>query len=219
MRLYTWWNVKRFILAAFLCIGSGIIWILCISNNALALPIDISINPRATYLHTNGDTPQLPVAIDLGFLEISPNDYIRLEQLGDWDNGPGSDVITSMVGVFSSSTALGSIADLNRVVGAIDAGIDVTTGNTWFGNQPTDIVEDFWIDDIIIQVPTGAAYLFVASHDSLYYDNSDPDSDFGIRISRAVPEPGTILLLGISLVGLVGVGAVRKIKQKTVVNG
>ncbi len=39
----------------------------------------------------------------------------------------------------------------------------------------------------------------------------------GIQIV-AVPEPSLGLLLGISLIGLVGVGAVRKIKQRKVAN-
>ncbi len=46
------------------------------------------------------------------------------------------------------------------------------------------------------------------------------DDIHGIAIDNprfAVPEPSLGLLLGISLVGLVGAGAVRKIRQKAVV--
>jgi hypothetical protein len=38
---------------------------------------------------------------------------------------------------------------------------------------------------LVIRVPEGAAYIFVAVHDSLYNDNIDPDNDFFARIERA----------------------------------
>ncbi len=53
-------------------------------------------------------------------------------------------------------------------------------------------------------------------------DTSTAYSRYGVWLYQpteaAVPEPSLGLLLGISLVGLVGVGAVRKIKQKKIAN-
>jgi hypothetical protein len=41
----------------------------------------------------------------------------------------------------------------------------------------------FRIANTIVQVPLGANYLFVAAHDIYYSDNSDPDGDYGVRIT------------------------------------
>ncbi len=51
-------------------------------------------------------------------------------------------------------------------------------------------------------------------------DQTDsPDQWTGSYLVKAsVPEPSLAILLGVSLIGLVGVGAVRKIKQKKVAN-
>jgi hypothetical protein len=86
---------------------------------------------------------------------------------------------------------------LNRVPGAIDAGIAVVTWNTLFGNMSTDIPQDFRIANTFVQVPVGANYLFVAAEDIYYSDNSDPDGDYAVRITQisSVPEPSTFLLL------------------------
>jgi hypothetical protein len=103
-----------------------------------------------------------------------------------------------MIGVFSSSNVLWAQNVLNRVPGAIDAGIPVVTWNTLYGNLSTDIPQDFRIANTIVQVPIGANYLFVAAEDIYYSDNSDPDGDYGVRITplASVPEPATLLLLG-----------------------
>jgi hypothetical protein len=71
---------------------------------------------------------------------------------------------------------------------AIDAGDDFVSANTFFGSQPTDIPEDFmFVDSVVVAVPPGATHLFVAPHDSLYNDNSDPDQDFAVKITKLLP--------------------------------
>ena len=161
----------------------------------------ISIDPIATYLKTNNDPAQDTVPILLADIGIVGSDLIRLERLGDFDPGPGVDDVISMIGVFSSSDVLLSSSELHRVQDAIDAGDDGWTARTWSGNLPTDIDEDFLIDDITIQVPALATHLFVAAGDSLYYDNTDPDGDFAVR-ATVVPEPAGLVLLCSGLVGL-----------------
>ena len=169
----------------------------------------ILINPLATYLRTNSDGGALAAsAIDLSSLSfaVSAGDFLLLEQVGDWQQtSTFPDTRRDMVAVFSSTATVLSSGMLNRIPGAIDAGTDVSTGLTFFGSLPTNILEDFSVSNgvsvfsVVIQVPIGAAFLFVAGPDSFYGDNSDPDGDFAIRItsvSSPVPEPASLLLLG-----------------------
>ena len=148
----------------------------------------IKINPKATYLHTNNDAGAInSIPIELSSIGLAAGDTILLEHLGDYSQGPNADIVTSMLAVFSSSATLTSATNLHRVSGAIDAGVDAITENTYFGSQPTDIPEDFRIMDsgTLITIPTGALYLFVTASDSYYQDNTDPDGDYNVRISFA----------------------------------
>lgn len=181
-------------------------------SHSEAMAITISIDPLKTYLFTNNDpwsgngsvAGSTPIVLsDIG---ISGGDTIQLEMLGDWYDGHAGyggdvssmDVVSEMIGVFSNSDALLSPNVFSRVPGALDGGTDIVTWNTLFGGMTTDIPEDFGIKNTFLQVPFGASHLFVAAHDIYYSDNSDPDGDFAVRITRiaSVPEPSTLLLLG-----------------------
>ncbi|MBN1126913.1 MAG: hypothetical protein JXA82_18065 [Sedimentisphaerales bacterium] len=152
----------------------------------LAVAELFSINPRATYLRTNQDTAYNTVPFALADLSLFPGDFIRLQQYGDYKPGTAGshhDTSTNMIAVFSGSNILLSSDQLNRVQDANDAGIDYTTGVTYRGSLTTDIPEDFFVSDVYVQIPEGAAYLFIAAADSLYYDNSDPDGDYAVDIT------------------------------------
>jgi hypothetical protein len=168
----------------------------------------VSVDPKATYLHTNLDASNDTVPVDLAALAITPGMHLRLTTLGDFDNGPQPDDRLNMLGIFSATSTLLGEANLDRVQDAIDAGFDVQTVVTYYGSQATDVAEDFPVvvgtaRELTITVPTGAAYLFLACHDSLYYDNSDPDGDFGVQID--VINPGSFVDLGHGLAGVSGV--------------
>jgi hypothetical protein len=154
--------------------------------------MEISIDPRATYLRTNLDSGALAAThIDLNTPSVLPGDGLRLERLGDFDcGGPCVDDRTAMIGVFSGRSTLLSAEQLHRVPDAIEAGQDFTTNSTHFGSLPTNIPEDFQITDTIVVTPVGATHLFIAAHDSLYQDNSDPDGDFAVRITVLAERPG-----------------------------
>lgn len=188
--------------------------LLVLANHSLGA--FIQLNPRGTYLQTYSDSgATVSSRIALASLGIQPGDWIRIEGQGYMKrNSATPDETREIISVFSSNNTLLS-ADLQfRVPGAIDAGVDFETLNTYYpysNGHPTDIPEDFAVasaslnfDHVIVQVPAGAAYLFVAPHDCYYSDNSDPNGDFGIEITE-VPEPSTL-----SLLALPGLLMVRK---------
>jgi hypothetical protein len=152
---------------------------------------DIKLSSDATYLHLcSSDPGRNPTPIDLGALGISPGDMIGLEVLGDWDNTffeSGGDVHTDTWAVFSSSPLLLGGSQSHRVPGAISAGNPTTTPPGYLCNQATDIPEDFSVPSgasLLITVPPGATHLFTSVADVLFYDNTDPDSDYMLRITN-----------------------------------
>src|SRR5688572_25721279 len=101
--------------------------------------INISLDSRATYLRGDVEDTDAHAAvpINLSSLGISAGDFIRLEALGDIDftiHDPVPDAPPIVTGLFSSSATLLGSSELNRVPGAIEAGGDVSTLLTLFGN-------------------------------------------------------------------------------------
>ena len=143
----------------------------------------ISISPRATYILVNNDAALNTVPINLAEIGLFEKDYIVLQRIGDFDNGPNGDTFTSMMGLFSRNDTLLAGNILNRVPGAIDVGMDFISSPAWSGSVPTDIPEDFFIDSVVVQIPDSAKFIFVAIHDSKFDDNSDPDGDLAVRIT------------------------------------
>jgi hypothetical protein len=184
-------------------------------GHAEAMATTISIDPLATFLFTNNDpwsgngSVPMSTPIALSSLGINGGDLIQLDQLGDYYDGhagygPGVDVskldvFKEMIGVFSSTNSLLVANVLNRVPGALDAGIGVQSWPTLFGSLSTDIPYDFRVANTIVQVPLGGNYLFIAAHDIYYSDNSDPNGNYGVQITRlsSVPVPGTFLMFGL----------------------
>jgi len=152
--------------------------------------LDQKIDARATYLRTNQDPVPDALAIPLSSAGVSGGDCVHLERLGDFNNGPNGDTRLSMIAVFSRTATLLASSELHRVVDALDAGVDYVTSPTYYGALPTDIPEDFGASapgGVDLLAPPGAAYLFAASNDQYYSDNSDPDNDYYIRILPISP--------------------------------
>jgi hypothetical protein len=152
-----------------------------------AAQTDVPINVLAAYLHVDpADTAHASSPAHLGSLGLAPGFTIQIDPIGDWDNGPGGDVYTNTLLVFSGSPTLLAPSAPDRVPDAIGAGVTAFTGPTWPSNEPTDIADDFVIlneETVTVVIPPGATHLFVTPADIYYRDNSDPDGDFAVRIT------------------------------------
>jgi hypothetical protein len=162
---------------------------------ALAQTTLIPLNPRATYLRTNQDSPALPNIRTLASLSLAAGDRVRFRVLGEFVYIANGTTTSSASAVFSSSsTILAATGIVQRVPDAIDAGIDFVTGNTYHGGVATDIPQDFRIGDatgsldVEVVIPAGATHLFLGVPDSLYNDNNDTDGDFAIEVSLACAQ-------------------------------
>ena len=154
------------------------------------------MSPRATYLRTNSDSPLPPLILDLAAFGAAPGQWLRIQSTGACRQvSGGQDNVRAMCGVFSSSTTLLATNVQQRVPDAIAAGPSFGAGaDTYIGSLPIDIPQDFYIsrtnyaDFIDVRIPTGAAYLFLATWDSLYNDNVDPNGDWGVVVT-VIPTP------------------------------
>lgn len=146
--------------------------------------VTVDLDPTATYLRTSGDNAADAAPIALSEYDIAAGDSVTLSVQGSYDNGAGDR--RSTVAVFSGSSTLAASDQQNRVVDAIDAGIDVDTNTTFYGSQPTDIPEDFAVADeenfasVTLPVPEGATHLFVSPDDNLFNDNASNDYRLGL---------------------------------------
>jgi len=164
-------------------IGSCIVML---GSWSFAVGSTVGIGAVWTYLYVPPNEPPGAVdavPIELSLLGIAAGDTLRIEQLGAFNNGPAGDTLTQMIGVFSGSDVLLAPPLRYRVQDAIDAGTDFITGTAYWDGQPTDIPEDFFIDDVEVIVPTGTTHLFVTAYDTGYWDNSDPNGDLAVRLT------------------------------------
>ena len=153
-------------------------------------PIEVSLNPKGTFLRADFNPPA-PAIIDLNEAGLSPGDVITIEQFGDTTSQPGGpEKRHSTIAVFSGTATLLGPSKKNRVPDAIDAGPDADTPRTFFGNESTNIPEDFRVADfdgsqskVTVEIPSGATHLFIGIEDSESTDNTDPDDDYRVTIT------------------------------------
>ena len=164
--------------------------------------VEIDVSVRGTYLHADpgqGSKADIPVdppgVVDLQSNGLSQGDTVLISFEGSVDEvgETNYDTINSLIGVFSSTNQLLPISDTDRVQGAIDAGNDFTTAQTWFTHENTDIPEDFQITPstgFSTKVPQNAKYLFISLHDSWYPDNTSP-GPITVTIEKQASETST----------------------------
>jgi hypothetical protein len=153
-----------------------------------------NVNSKGSYLLADqNDDPQAPLVIALADVGAGPGDVLKLGRVGTFS--PTTELkdgtLTGLTAAFSGSSQLRGDGERNRIVNAIDAGANVTTGKVlscWFifcSFKSTDIPEDFRVDPSVnVTVPAGATHLFVAPLPKvlLYKDNSG----FGFGVSVEV---------------------------------
>ncbi|MBL0170720.1 MAG: PEP-CTERM sorting domain-containing protein [Gemmatimonadaceae bacterium] len=181
-----------------------------LSAQLISTPTFFAVNPTGMYLRGDGVLGS-PLVLDLGLssylrtITLKPTGVLQVAGSGS----PYHDAV--YCGVFSTSSTLLASTELNRVVGAIAPPANVfgscQTQPTFYGNQPTDVSNDFFIsfDGLTITVPTSSRFLFIAIPDDYAPDNVSPDpSRYGIYASMTttVPEPSSIALSALGLFGL-----------------
>jgi hypothetical protein len=175
--------------------------LLALAHSANAIPI--RIDALSTFYLTSAESPPAALALDLSSIGATPGDTLVFSPFGDFARYVGApENDSTLAGLFSSSTVLLAATELHRVPGAIDAGDDFSMDPTFFGGIPTDITEDFLLlPGLSVVIPQDALYLFISVPDIFYGDNGDSNGDLRVDITvrKSVPEPGTLALLGASL--------------------
>ena len=146
--------------------------------------VEIHVDPGRTYLHIGGTDQAKPAnPVKLQTLNLMGTESVALSVTGDFRAG-GSQK-TNMIGVFSETSALDPASETHRVPGAIDAGEDFETSDTWSGGEETDIPEDFAISNTIVELPGNAGFLFVSPAANYFSDNTDGDNDYTLTVRPA----------------------------------
>lgn len=149
------------------------------------------VDPRQTYLRTEQDGAVDAVGIALSDYGFKAGDAFCATAVGDYLLQPGQ--LASERGgswvtaVFSADNKLEASTQRVRLHTAIEAGDDVVTPHTFYGQLDTDVSQDWDATSGCVTVPDGANYLFFAAYDSYYGDNAAaPGSTqpFGVVVKR-----------------------------------
>lgn len=157
-----------------------------LAGAAAAQVITVPVAPNVSFLHTDPtDFPADATPISLAGLGLTPGSVIKLQSVGDWDNGPGGDIHFWQAGVFSGSSTLLPGTERYRVPDALGVGININLGVTCPYADSMDTPQDFRIDTtgVVLTIPLGATHLFVMPLDCFSMDNTDPDGDCGLKIT------------------------------------
>ena len=143
-----------------------------------------SVDPKATFWRTSAsDSQALPTILDLEAAGFAGGDVLELTYEVPAPgfslfgcSGPFESVeaFQLLVGVFSGSHTLLPTSVTDRVPEAIDTGSDFVSRPAHFGQEPTDIPEDFLIfpaRGYAIKIPPGATHLFLGVDDIVFRDN------------------------------------------------
>lgn len=166
------------------------------------------INSPATYLFANGETPYNAYGIDLNANGYFAGQTVQLFRAGSYNTlGGPTPAQYGLSAVFSSSNVILPSTTLNRIPGAISAGPTWVSPNTAVGNLPTDIPEDFRVDNlsgtangIVVTIPAGAQYIFASAIDN-FFSNNNNTPEFYLYMGP-VPEPPIHAAMGLGVLAV-----------------
>ncbi len=149
------------------------------------------LNPAATYLRTDRETPS-PEAFLLSEFGIEPGEDVCFRTVGDFNYAPGVLASTRTdtpvaTGVFSASSSVSSTSERTRIKDAIDSYWDIVTRPVLETGNETNIDEDFEVTNNCWTVPAGARYFFLSAYDDLFQDNTDANAGgqpFGVIVAK-----------------------------------
>ena len=140
----------------------------------LATALLFSIDPRGTFLFTDGDRRvRGPTVVDLRAHGLAHPARVKLMIRGGFRDD-GSPKKTRSLGLFSSTSQVLPDDRRRRVPGALATsrpGVSTTPRRP--KDPPNDIPEDFALDlsPIVVEIPAGAEFLMVAPDDGSPHDN------------------------------------------------
>jgi hypothetical protein len=165
---------------------------------ALLLPVAVlaqasvqqSLDPRSTFLRTDPNDTGLPPTFyfDLQQLGIVPGSTIRIRTVGAFFWHPPQPLQgVNAVAVFSTTATPLPASNPDRLPNALSCNAPpYPTAPTYFQTLPTDIPEDFFVDQagVRVTVPTGtggnAPFLLIGADDVFWNDNTS--ASFGVLL-------------------------------------
>lgn len=162
------------------------------------------VNPKGSFYRPDPtDTKIPPTTINLSRLSLRAGDFLGLQASGAYKaGGQFEDNIKAMNGVFANSGKFLEVAPpyFDRAIESLP---------TFPNNLPTDINQDFYLpfdEQGIFRIPSNAKELYLCPNDSKFHDNSDPNSDYGVYLSRPNNPPLTNWSSSISKPNELGLG-------------
>ncbi|MEM8523255.1 MAG: hypothetical protein AAGG68_01365 [Bacteroidota bacterium] len=128
----------------------------------------VCLKPNASFLYQ--PYPHIadhPVIIDLKALNVKAKDTLQLRANLLEENS------TKVIGVFSKDSLLLPHHQLERILNAIDVGVQMETPKSLFSAEITDIEQDFVVNNQVVIVPEKARFLFLGNQNAGFTDNKD----------------------------------------------
>ena len=168
-----------------------------LESNCDEVEFFLSVNPRGTYLYTDrgSDHPWAPdfaapaTRLNLASIpdiDVAPGDIITLQAVGasSWFPDGPDNLNYGLLAVFSGPGGL-------LFPGPLTTADEIVSQPTMPRGFQTDIAEDRFIpydSAVELEIPEGATALLFSLNDGYFYDNSDPNGDFGVLVKVTIKK-------------------------------
>lgn len=157
------------------------------SPQTISTSFFLKVNPKGTYLTLSPSDLAAPATVlDLRpfindpNIQLKPTDLISLQQVGTYQNTRpewgGQDIHSDLIAVFMGNQGQFIFPGPNSTLPYVQ-----TVPN--YG-LPTDIPQDFMVLNVAgyVEMPVGATEIHFSPNESVWFDNSDPNGDFGVWV-------------------------------------